>query len=205
MAAGAVANQDSMCAWLYLCADLRQMLVHRLGIGGRHSPTSRSGQIAPNIRPNRGDCPVPQVAVSQSAPTGRESTPSCPRWLRLGTTPPQACRPPPPAGLRSPGGRNFFENLLRRGIFLRAAGRGCNRVRPSLHSSLATLRLWNVTEKWSAIFARRSTQRQRTTPSFSGSGPWITNSFNSAICTAFSAGGRPERGLVVRPATPAAL
>jgi hypothetical protein len=30
-------------------------------------------------------------------------------------------------------------------------------------SSLATLRLWNVTENWSAIFARRSTQRQRTT------------------------------------------
>src|SRR5271166_1613065 len=120
MAAGAVANQDSMCAWLYLCADLRQMLVHRLGIGGRHSPTSRSGQIAPNIRPNRGDCPVPQVAVSQSAPTGRESTPSGPRWLRLGTTPPQACRPQPPAGLRSPGWRNFFESLLRCGIFLRA-------------------------------------------------------------------------------------
>ena len=34
--AGAVTDQDGMRAWRDLCADLLQVLIHRLGIEGRH-------------------------------------------------------------------------------------------------------------------------------------------------------------------------
>ena len=36
MPSGTITDQDSMCAWRDLCADLLQMLVHRLGIDGGH-------------------------------------------------------------------------------------------------------------------------------------------------------------------------
>ena len=36
MPAGTVADQGGMRAWPHLYADLLKMLVHRLGVGGRH-------------------------------------------------------------------------------------------------------------------------------------------------------------------------
>ena len=36
MPAGTVKDHDSMGAWGDLCADLLQMLIHLLGLGGRH-------------------------------------------------------------------------------------------------------------------------------------------------------------------------
>ena len=40
MPAGTVADQDCMCAWRDLCADLLQVLIHRLGIDRRHDDCS---------------------------------------------------------------------------------------------------------------------------------------------------------------------
>src|SRR5450631_2143727 len=70
-------------------------------------------------------------------------------------------------------------------------GLACNRVRPNWRSHLPTVLSCTRTENRRAISTCKSKQRQRMTLSFSGSGPFTTNAFNSAFSASVSSGVAP--------------
>src|SRR5690242_7448758 len=85
-------------------------------------------------------------------------------------------------------------------------GRTEIRLKPRRRSSLPTLRSCSWTLNVAAIFACRSTRRQRTMPSFSGSGPVRTHSATSACCSAVNREHAPPPcGWLLSPAIPSAL
>src|ERR1700686_2269846 len=83
----------------------------------------------------------------------------------------------------------FLKSSCAAASFFGWNGRGCNRVRSSLRNHRPIVRSDTVTVNRRATSSRKSTQRQRTTLSFSGSGPFIVSSFNSAICASVSEAG----------------
>src|SRR4051794_2530471 len=79
------------------------------------------------------------------------------------------------------------------------------RLKPSRRRTLPTARSCSRTAKRASISAWRSTRRQRTTPSRSGSGPCSTAVTSSASCPGVSRGLRPDRCRSCRPARPSSL
>jgi len=151
MPAGAVADQDGVRAGLHLRADLMQMLIHRFGIGRGHD--DRSADLTGRADRAKYIDGVVTIIPDRGRPRANRS--------------PLVRKPPL---LAHPGFvlKPYLQWLARRGswqsfnryagkVFLKVScamasffgwyGRGCNRVRLSRHSSLATLRLWTVTEK----------------------------------------------------------
>jgi hypothetical protein len=79
------------------------------------------------------------------------------------------------------------------------------RAKPRRCSSLPTERSCSRTPKRVSITAWRSTRRQRTTPSRSGSGPRSTTASSPAACSGVSRGLGPGRRRSRGPASPWAL
>src|SRR4051794_14287794 len=79
------------------------------------------------------------------------------------------------------------------------------RAKPSRRSTLPTERSCSRTVNRVSIRAWRSTRRQRTTPSRSGSGPRSTAVASSASCSGVSRGLGPGRRRSLRPSSPSSL
>src|SRR6202035_4119340 len=209
MPAGAIADEDGVGTGRDLGADLLKMPVHGLGVGVGHD----------HGRPNRaGGADGAEYVGGDMAVVADHAGPRADRRPDVGVTAFLAY-----AGLvlKPDFERAALCGLRKRGpdqigeVFLKAAsasrsfcgccGRGCRRVSPSSCSHRPMVFSCTSTRNRRATSALRSTQRQRTTPWTSGSGPSITSSRSSAIWDSLKDGARPGAWRDFRPSIPSAL
>jgi hypothetical protein len=178
--------------------------------------------VPPHPRPASG-----RLGTPSSVPRCGSRCPAGRPWLHLGTRPRirsgagsrSTCPARARAAPSSPGQRSFFKRLLRSGIAQRVlrAHRQTGEAEPAQHlAHQGTHRDRTIamgpeqrscisTSKRSLSSACRSSRRQRTTPSRSGSGPCSTTAASSACCSGVRRGLRPDRRRPYRPARPSSL
>src|ERR1700730_4800563 len=109
-------------------------------------------------------------------------------------------------GLQHTGWKTFFLKVaIASRSCLGCSGRALMCEKPSFLRTRPRLTSDRSTPKRSPRTRLRSTQRQRATPSFSGSGPASTRRRNSSICSFESFGGRPGDLALIRPSAPSSL
>ena len=102
-------------------------------------------------------------------------------------------------------GEVFLKAAWASGSDLGCCGRTDSRRKPSAANCLPTVRSCRVTPNSTVMRACRSRRRQRTTPSFSASGPASTHAASVVICSGVSRRGRCGTVRFISPARPSAL
>src|SRR5580658_2458913 len=204
-----VADQHGMSVRGDHCTDLAEVLVHRFGVDRRHYDGGTDGALGTNgteevdgvmavvahhRRARTDRCP--DIGVSSLlTDSGLILEPDLDRLAGGGLR----------QGLGDQAAKVFLKAACAAGSFLGWNGRGCSRVSFISRSQTPMVFPCTVTEKRRFTSSRRSTQRQSTTRSVSGSGPFTAKASSSALCAQFSEGFRPELDPDFRSSIPKSL
>src|SRR5215213_1727044 len=207
--AGAVNEQDGVCTWRDLSADLGQVRVHRRGVGGRHDDcgtdaaggTDGAEEVGGGVAIVAHHC---RARANRRPDIGVRSLLTHPGLVLEPDLDRRASRTAQQRGLQQ-GGEVFLYASCAAASFFGWNGRGCSRVSPSWCSHLPTVLSCTSTQNRRATSSRRATQRHRTTVSRSGSGPATTRALSSSLCSAVSRDARPGLLRERRPSIPASL